>query len=156
LRAHLASALPEYMVPPAYVRLEALPLTPNGKLDRKALPPPDVSAPEADVASLAPRTPTEEALARIWCEALNLSQPGLHENFFELGGHSLLAVRVIARINDTLDVNLGVIDLFRIPTIEALAAMVEREKSAEARLRQKIEGLNDAEVEAELARLAGC
>jgi amino acid adenylation domain-containing protein len=126
LRAHLASALPEYMVPPAYVRLEALPLTPNGKLDRKALPPPDVSAPEADAASLAPRTPTEEALARIWCEALNLSQPGLHENFFELGGHSLLAVRVIARINDTLKVRLGIPEFFLNPTIERLARVVEQ------------------------------
>jgi amino acid adenylation domain-containing protein len=156
LRLLLGERVPAYMIPSAFVSVALFPLTPSGKLDRKALPPPDASAPEADVASLAPRTPTEEALARIWCEALNLSQPGLHENFFELGGHSLLAVRVIARINDTLDVNLGVIDLFRIPTIEALAAMVEREKSAEARLRQKIEGLNDAEVEAELARLAGC
>ena len=104
----------------------SFPHTPSGKLDRKALPPPDVTAQEADIASLAPRTPTEEVLARFWCEMLDLKQVGMRDNFFELGGHSILAVRVIHRINETLGVKLGIIDLFRFPTIEALAASIEQ------------------------------
>jgi amino acid adenylation domain-containing protein len=155
LRTHLANALPEYMVPTAFVRLDALPLTSNGKLDRNGLPLPDASAQGTDATSLQPRTSAEEVLARIWREMLDLKKVGVRDNFFELGGHSLMAVRVIARINETLDVKLGVIDLFSNPTIEALAASVERENFAQARLRQKIEALSEAEVEAELARLGG-
>src|SRR5262249_24537574 len=97
LREMLQQVLPEYMVPSAFVELEALPLTPNGKIDRRALP-----APEDDAvvrgAYEAPRTPTEEVLAGIWRELLRLDRVGVHDNFFELGGHSLLATRVIARV----------------------------------------------------------
>ena len=88
--------LPDYMVPAAYVHLEALPLTPNGKLDRKALP-----APEADACSTRgyepPQGETEDEPGRIWAEVLKLDRVGRHDNFFELGGHSLLAVRVVSR-----------------------------------------------------------
>ncbi|MCI0998344.1 AMP-binding enzyme, partial [Pseudomonas corrugata] len=91
LRSHLQAQLPEYMVPVAYVRLDAMPLTPNGKLDRKALP-----APEHDALITrgyeAPRGETETVLAQIWQDLLGLQQVGRHDHFFELGGHSLLAV----------------------------------------------------------------
>ena len=124
LRDHLKRSLPEYMVPSAYVVLEALPLTPNGKIDRRALP-----APEGDALVrgeyVAPRNPTEELLASIWCEVLKLDRVGVHDNFFELGGHSLLAMRVMARIRDTFQIELPLRDIFDSHTIDQIATDIE-------------------------------
>ena len=93
LRAHLSSALPEYMVPAAYVQLDALPLTASGKLDRKALPDTQDSAYSRREYE-APVGEVETTLAQIWSEVLGVERVGRHDNFFDLGGHSLLAVRV--------------------------------------------------------------
>jgi amino acid adenylation domain-containing protein len=119
LRAHLRRSLPEYMVPSAFVPLEALPLTPNGKLDRKALPAPELASP--DKAYVAPRRPLEAALAGIWAEVLGVERVGVKENFFDLGGHSLLLMQVQARLSETLDRKIPIVDLFRFPTVAALA-----------------------------------
>jgi amino acid adenylation domain-containing protein len=116
LRASLRRTLPEYMVPSAFVGMDALPLTPNGKLDRKALPPPDAAAP-AD-AYVAPRNATEEVLAGIWREVLARERIGVRDNFFQIGGQSLLAARVVARIQDALDVEVDVVAFFEHPTID--------------------------------------
>ncbi|WP_152974596.1 phosphopantetheine-binding protein, partial [Pseudomonas asplenii] len=105
LRTQLAAALPEHMVPAAYVRLDCLPLTTNGKLDRQALPRPDETA-YALQTHVAPSTPIERALAEIWCEVLRCERVGLTDNFFQLGGHSLLATRIVARIDDLLGIEL--------------------------------------------------
>jgi amino acid adenylation domain-containing protein len=124
LRAHLGAKLPEYMVPAAYVRLDALPLTPNGKLDRKALP-----APEGDAYARrgyeAPVGETEQALAEIWSELLGVERVGRWDHFFELGGHSLLAVRVISRVRQVLGAEVAIGDLFERPALADLARTIE-------------------------------
>ncbi|HSF41540.1 MAG TPA: amino acid adenylation domain-containing protein, partial [Thermoanaerobaculia bacterium] len=126
LRQQVRERLPEYMVPAAFVPLEALPLTPNGKVDRKALPVPDRS-PEPGL--VAPRTPVEEILAEIWREVLGLESIGVHDSFFDRGGHSLLAVRLMAGIEKRLGRSLPLAALFAAPTLESLAAALSQEGS---------------------------
>jgi acyl carrier protein len=119
LRAHLRQSLPEYMVPSAFVSLEALPLTPNGKLDRKALPAADDAY--AGRGYEAPADETEEAIAEIWTDILGIERVGRWDNFFELGGHSLLAVRVISRVQQVLDVEISLRTLFTRPVLADFA-----------------------------------
>ena len=123
LRAALLAQLPDYMVPPVFVMLEALPLTANGKLDRQALP-----APEATALNLreyeAPQDAIEEALAAIWQELLHVQRAGRHDHFFELGGHSLLAVQLVSRIRTALQVELPVREVFATSSLSALADAV--------------------------------
>ncbi len=123
LRLHLQEQLPEYMVPAAYVLLEALPLTPNGKLDRKALPAPDLEA-VISRGYEAPQGDIEIALAQLWQELLGLSRVGRHDQFFELGGHSLLAMRLISQIRQRLGVEVGLASLFAHPELTALAQVI--------------------------------
>ena len=125
LRTHLRTALPEYMIPSAFVMLEALPLTPNGKLDRKALPAPDHTAIQAQQYE-APQGEVEETLAVIWQDILHIERVGRHDNFFDLGGHSLLAVQVIARIRQSMGRDMALRDLFEYPTIRQLAVPLQR------------------------------
>ncbi|HSU17579.1 non-ribosomal peptide synthetase [Longimicrobium sp.] len=124
LRAHLAAALPEYMVPAAYVRMDAFPLTPNGKLDRRALP-----APEGDAFAAreweAPVGETESALAEIWAEVLGADRVGRRDGFFELGGHSLVAVRMISRVRQVLGVEAALGELFDRPTLAEFARTLD-------------------------------
>ena len=120
LRRHLSASLPDYMVPAAYVRLDALPLTANGKLDRKALPAPDGAA-YAARGYEAPAGEIETHLARIWADVLGLERVGRHDNFFELGGHSLLAVRVISRLRQALGVEVALAELFARPVLAEFA-----------------------------------
>ncbi|HZT59442.1 MAG TPA: amino acid adenylation domain-containing protein, partial [Pyrinomonadaceae bacterium] len=124
LRAHMRARAPEYMVPASFVFLEALPLTPNGKVNLRALPPPD-SAPTSSFSRVAPRTPTEELLAGLWAEVLDVEGVGVRDNFFDLGGHSLLATQVISRVRELFGVEVALRQLFERPTIEALADAVE-------------------------------
>jgi thioesterase domain-containing protein len=127
LRAHLSSALPEYMLPSAYIRLESLPLTPNGKLDRRALHAKPAPEWEAYVRQgyEPPMGETETLLARIWADLLKLDRVGRHDNFFELGGHSLLAVRLKAQVRERLGFELPQSVFFTRPTIAGLAAALD-------------------------------
>ncbi|HST62734.1 MAG TPA: amino acid adenylation domain-containing protein, partial [Longimicrobium sp.] len=131
LRAHLSERLPEYMVPAAYVRLDALPLTPNGKVDRKALPAPDGDA-FATRGYEAPSGRAEEAVAAIWAELLGAERVGRSDHFFDLGGHSLLAVRVVSRVRQALGVEAVPGDLFERPVLADFARGLETAARAEA------------------------
>ena len=122
LRLMLERALPDYMVPSAFIFLTALPLNPNGKLDRKALPVPDFENARAQDSYVAPRSNIEFAIAETWARILGVQKPGVHDDFFESGGHSLAAVRLINEINRTLNVKLGIAALFQFRTIARLAA----------------------------------
>ncbi|WP_259740775.1 non-ribosomal peptide synthetase, partial [Pseudomonas poae] len=122
LREHLQALLPDYMIPAAYVQLDALPLSPNGKLDRRALPVPDVEA-FASREYEAPHTATETTLAELWSQVLGVARVGRQDNFFELGGHSLLAVKLIERMRQQ-GLSADVRVLFGQPTLAALAAAV--------------------------------
>ncbi|HEY3570928.1 MAG TPA: amino acid adenylation domain-containing protein [Thermoanaerobaculia bacterium] len=123
LRAHLATSLPEHMVPAVLVTLDALPLSPNGKVDRRALPAPGAAAGGATYS--APRTPLEEMIAGIWSEVLKVDKVGRDDSFFELGGHSLLATRVLSRLRETLQAEVPLRSLFEAATVARQAALVE-------------------------------
>ncbi|WP_045587513.1 non-ribosomal peptide synthetase [Burkholderia pseudomallei] len=128
LRAQAAQHLPSYMVPSAYVRLDAWPLTPNGKLDRRALPEPADDA-YARAEYEAPQGAKEEALAEIWRELLHVERVSRHDNFFELGGHSLLAVQLVSRLRQALSVEVALSTVFDAPVLSALAERLEAENT---------------------------
>ncbi|HWM94191.1 MAG TPA: amino acid adenylation domain-containing protein [Thermoanaerobaculia bacterium] len=130
LRQFLMATLPEYMIPSAFVVLDALPLTVHGKVDRKALPAPEAPRSEEET-FVAPRTPVEERLAAIWSEVLGLELVGVRDDFFLLGGHSLSAARILSRVRDILGVKLSLVIVFETPTIEGMAAAVSAAVPAE-------------------------
>jgi natural product biosynthesis luciferase-like monooxygenase protein/amino acid adenylation domain-containing protein len=123
LRLHLKQALPDYMLPSAYVILDEFPLTLNGKIDRKALPAPEGRA--SAVEYVAARNPTEEMLAAIWAEVLSLGRIGIHDNFFEMGGHSLLAMRIVSLVRNRMGLEMPLRLLFEAPTICELSEHLE-------------------------------
>jgi amino acid adenylation domain-containing protein len=125
MRRILRQFLPDYMVPSLLVELDKLPLTPSGKVHRKALPEPGRSLPREGEAFVAPRTPTEEALAGIWAEVLGQERVGVHDDFFALGGHSLLATQILSRVARDMGVRLALWGLFESPTVAELAREIE-------------------------------
>ena len=125
LRGALLHTLPEYMIPAAFVLIDAMPTTPNGKLDRKALPAPGLIAARKTRDSVPPETPTQITLARMWESLLKVEHVGIHESFFDLGGHSILAARLMAQIRSSFGVQLPQHHIFRTPTISGLAALIE-------------------------------
>ncbi|HLF04846.1 MAG TPA: AMP-binding protein, partial [Dehalococcoidia bacterium] len=152
LRRALAEKLPSYMVPAAFVTLEALPLLPNGKMDRRALPPPENTRPQVETPFLAPRTPVEEELAGVWAQVLGLDQVGIDDNFLELGGDSLLAAQVISRVIRDFKVHLPLHALFAAPTVAQMAVVVAQRQANQAspedveRLLAELEALSDEQA----------
>jgi amino acid adenylation domain-containing protein len=142
LRDFLGKTLPEYMIPSAFVRIDALPLTPNGKLDKAALPEPSDANALASAGFAAPETPAEQKLAEILEGVLGRGNVGVNDNFFLLGGHSLLGTQVVLRAGEAFGVDLTLRDLFDAPTIRQLAARIE------AIVMQMIELMSDDEAQA--------
>ncbi|MCC5601602.1 non-ribosomal peptide synthetase [Nostoc favosum] len=131
LRGFLESKLPSYMVPAAFVTLEALPLTPNGKVDRKALPMPDTVRPELELVYQPPQTEIEKTIADIWQEVLHVDNVGIYDNFFELGGHSLLLVQIHSKLQKIFQKDLLFVEMFQHPTVSHLARYFSQESREE-------------------------
>ncbi|MFH8609682.1 non-ribosomal peptide synthase/polyketide synthase [Streptomyces sp. NPDC018029] len=127
LRAALREVLPDALVPSSFTSLDALPLTTSGKLDRRALPTPENTAEEREF--VAPRTPGEETLARIWAEVLGVARVGVTDNFFELGGDSILSIQAVSRAR-AAGLHIGSQDVFRHQTVADLAAAASRRTAA--------------------------
>ncbi|SDO97614.1 amino acid adenylation domain-containing protein [Rhodoferax sp. OV413] len=123
LREQLARTLPDYMVPAAIVVLDSFPLTAGGKVDRRALPAPAVASSQDYEA---PQGDTAETLASIWAGLLKVEKVGMNDNFFDLGGNSLLVIRMHRLIEERLNPGLTVVDLFKYPTVGALARRIEQ------------------------------
>jgi amino acid adenylation domain-containing protein len=124
LRRLCKEKLPPFMVPSAFVSLDAFPVTANGKLDRLALPAPDGARPARTSAYEPPQTPVEQTLASIWSEILGVSQIGLDDDFFDLGGHSLLAVKMLSGVYESFGSDLRLHAVFEHPTLRELAAAI--------------------------------
>jgi amino acid adenylation domain-containing protein/thioester reductase-like protein len=126
LRRFLSKRLPDYMMPSAFVQLEAMPLTPNGKIDRRVLSKnKELSYQSPEKTFVAPRTPEEEILANIWASILGVERVSIFDNFFELGGHSLLATQLILQIRETFAVEIPLQYLFESPTIAEFAQAIQ-------------------------------
>ncbi|HVG18729.1 MAG TPA: amino acid adenylation domain-containing protein, partial [Blastocatellia bacterium] len=133
LRAHLKERLPDYMIPSAFVILDALPLNANGKLDLQSLPVPDQSRSALEKTYAPPRNAVEKKLVEIWGGVLRLDRVGIHDSFFELGGHSILAIQMMLKIRKSFDIDLPVTAMFHAPTVAEFARLME-EKSDMASL----------------------
>ncbi|WP_013334418.1 non-ribosomal peptide synthetase [Gloeothece verrucosa] len=125
LRRFLKETLPEYMLPSSFVILDAFPLTPSGKLDRRSLPDPEPIKNQVQESFVSPRNDLEKQLAAMWEQVLGLPSVSIKDNFFDIGGHSLIAVRLFAQIEKIFQIKLPLSTLFKAPTIEELAAIIE-------------------------------
>lgn len=135
IRHYLQEKLPDYMIPSAFVRLEALPLTPNGKVNRLALPAPDMNEQHGS-SYMPPRTPTEESLVSIWQEVLKRDKVGIHDNFFHIGGDSILSIQIVSRARQ-VGLLLTSKQLFQYQTIAQLATVVQHSPSLEKSITPK-------------------
>ncbi|WP_255208205.1 non-ribosomal peptide synthase/polyketide synthase [Myxococcus sp. AM009] len=149
LRAHLLKQLPQHMVPTTFVHLGVLPLTPSGKVDRKALPAPEAPTVQRGL-YVAPRTPTEDALAELFAQVLSVSRVGIHDGFFELGGHSLLATQVVVRVRTRFGIELPLRAFFESPTVAGLAAYLDGQKNAPTQPTAAVPALTHADRRAPL------
>ncbi|MEO7095930.1 MAG: AMP-binding protein, partial [Polyangiales bacterium] len=131
LRSHLRNKLPDYMVPSAFVVVEALPLTPNGKVDRRALPAPGRAMEPSGATYTAPTSDIEKVIATVWQEMLAVDKLGTDHNFFDMGANSLLMVRANGKLRAALGRNVSLVDMFRFPTVRSLSAHLGRDTPAD-------------------------
>lgn len=142
LRNFLREKLPDYLIPSAFVTLNALPLTPNGKVDRRALAGAEGIHFSAKTAYTPPQTGMEQAIVEIWREALGLDKIGVNDNFFDLGGHSLLMSEVFNKLQQLMSRELSMIELFEHPTVRALAEYLSRGEEGRESSTQGDDGLS--------------
>jgi aspartate racemase len=152
LREYLANKLPDYMVPAAFVTLEEFPLTANGKVDRKALPAPELDRSQSGETYTPPGSELEKTLAEIWQSVLKVDEVGTRDNFFDLGGHSLSLIRVHSAIQKHLDRKIPMVEMFRFPTVGALAAFLAGD--AETQEDKPAAGPSSEDLKAGRSRLA--
>ncbi len=149
LRNLLRERLPDYMVPSAFVTLQSFPLTPSGKVDRSALPPPERPRPELEAGYVRPRNEIERVIAEVWQKVLGIERVGVHDNFFDLGGHSLMLAKIHSQMQEVLNRELPMIEMFKYPTISALADYLSREDGGQPsfqmsrqRAREQMDAMN--------------
>ena len=128
LREFLKQKLPEYMVPATFMILDEFPLSPNGKVNRRALPEPGQQRQQSSAAFVSPQNELEHQIAEIWHSMLQLDKIGIHDNFFELGGHSLLAIQVHSKLQELLDMDISVVEVFQYPTIHSMAQYISQKQ----------------------------
>jgi mycobactin peptide synthetase MbtE len=151
IRARVAAALPEYMIPAAYVAVDEIPITANGKIDRRALPEPEIGS---GTEYREPETDTERGIAALFGELLGRDRVGADDSFFELGGHSLLATKLVAAVRARCGVDVGVQDVFEIATVAGLAAHVDELAASGGVRRPAIEPVShDGPLEMSAAQL---
>ncbi|NET03600.1 MAG: amino acid adenylation domain-containing protein [Symploca sp. SIO2B6] len=129
LRRYLKDKLADYMVPSAFIFLEAMPLTPNGKVNRRALPAPEGLRPELETTYAMPQTKVEQSLAEVWQQMLQVEKVGIHDNFFELGGNSLLMMQVHSKLPKIIGQELSIVEMFQYTTIHSLAEYLSQEQN---------------------------
>jgi len=145
LRQYLQEKVPNFMVPQAFVFLDALPRLPNGKVKRQALPAPEGIHPQLDY--VPPQNEVERAIAQIWKEVLHVDKVGIDNNFFDLGGHSLSLIQVQSKLGKMFKQNLSIMELFKFPTVNVLAKYFNQEQSEQSDF-QKIHSLAKKQKEA--------
>jgi amino acid adenylation domain-containing protein len=155
LKTFLQARLPSYMIPSAFVFLEAMPITPNGKIDYRSLPAPDTSIVQLGSEFVLPSNATEELLAKIWTNILRVEQVGIHDNFFDLGGHSLLSVRLVAEIEKAFNFQIPLSSLFKISTIAEIAELISEQTQGTNSNEDSSLGLNLDDYRALLSHSAG-
>jgi hypothetical protein len=152
LKSFLQEKLPEYMIPSVFVFLDALPLMSTGKVDRRLLPDPGKSRPDLQVAYVAPRSPVEAILSRIWAQVLVLDRVGVHDNFLDLGSHSLAATQIVSWVIKQFQVDMPVQSLFQSPTVAEMAVVINEHQGKRVgemeldRILTELESLTDAEA----------
>jgi acyl carrier protein len=153
VRRYAQQQLPDYMVPAVIVPMASFPMTVNGKIDRKALQAPVDADWRTAESYVEPRSEIEQVIAAIWREVLQVERVGRHDNFFDLGGHSLLLVQVHSRLEEVLARPLSMVDLFRCPTVEALAARLGSDGSTSSKPNEELFAhLEDRAAKQRLAR----
>jgi acyl-coenzyme A synthetase/AMP-(fatty) acid ligase/acyl carrier protein len=150
LRAFLAESLPDYMIPAAFVFLDAIPLTPNGKVDRAALAATDILEQSAPSEHTAPRNAVEQQLSNMWVDLLGVERVGVHDNFFDLGGHSLLTTQLVSRLRSAFQLEVPLPTFFEDPTVAGLAQVIELARWAEEVNLEEAVAAGDAYEEGEI------